>query len=496
MIGRLFATEDPRPAALMRIGLGAVLLWDAAVHWPFLVELYSSDGMPMPVFPGTRLGPPALPAGWTVVLYSVLMFSLFAVAVGWRTRTSLVVAFALFAWIGLLDMTTFAKYSVVALHLLALLPFTRSQDVWSVDAWWSRRPAFSKGRASERPLSPRWPRLLMGVMVSAIYLGSAVTKLQTPGFANGDAIRFSLLDLRWGGGRIGMWLATRPNLLVLASFATVLFEMTAGILLWVPRLRRPTLIAAVLFHVAIGVTMHVAIFTPLMLVALTAFVTEADIAAVGRCWQRLARRRAASDDSRESPGSVADSRGRLRRMRSPAAYVVCAGVCVGVGFAQQHATDRIGAFRPEASKPWRTLKDETWQALMREDLPQAGDYFHSVEIGSRIGSFRVFGEQKMFRRGMTVHVVARLVERRVPLRLTWRLVGPDGTDHLRRDVLLQADSPYAWQSFPLVGATWPTGEYAVVLEATPVLPGIRNAPGFEPKTEEVFRRTIQLEGPR
>ena len=77
-------------------------------------------------------------------------------------------------------------------------------------------------------LSATWPRFLLRVMVSAIYLGAVVTKLRLPDFANGDLLMFSLLDDRWGGGRLGMWLATQPRLLVLASFATILFEMVAA----------------------------------------------------------------------------------------------------------------------------------------------------------------------------------------------------------------------------------------------------------------------------
>ena len=62
MKASLFGWESPRPAAIIRIGLGLVLLWDALPRWPDIVELYSTAGMTLPLFPGTLFEPTALSA--------------------------------------------------------------------------------------------------------------------------------------------------------------------------------------------------------------------------------------------------------------------------------------------------------------------------------------------------------------------------------------------------------------------------------------------------
>lgn len=491
MIGRLFEREDPRPAALMRVGLGIVLLWDALLHWPYVVELYSTDGMPMPFFPGTRFEPIALDATCTVLLYSLLLFALFAVAAGWRTRMSLVLAFGLFAWFGLLDMAgTFKKFSVIALHLLALLAFTQSQAVWSVDAW------FRGARSG--PVSPKWPRLLMRVLLTAVYLGAAVTKLRMREFFNGDVLMFSLLDERWGGNWLGMWLATRPKLLILLSFGTILLEFSAAILLWIPATRRTMLLLAALFHAGIGLTMHVGVFSPVMFVALIAFVTEEDLAAIGN---RLRRFLAES-----WVGRIANPSGRwsLRRqprpiskpsyVKSVALYGLCAVLFAGIGFAWQYATDESGAFQPADAKPWRAVDKETEQSFLvgrRGGLPEVEDYFHRIDVGSRIGFRQVFGHADVFHRGETVHVVGRVVRRRVQLQLVWVLIGPEGVELARYPRLLEPAFDYVSFDFLMKGEPdeLPTGEYTIVLEAA-----VPNQFGYLVENPRpVFRHRFRLE---
>ena len=120
-----FACESPRPLAAMRIGLGVVLFFYFAARWPYSVELYSSAGSPMPLFPDTLPWIAAAEATWTILLSSLLLFALAAVACGWQTRLSLAMALILSTWLGLLDgVGTFKKYSVIGLHLMLLLSFS------------------------------------------------------------------------------------------------------------------------------------------------------------------------------------------------------------------------------------------------------------------------------------------------------------------------------------------------------------------------------------
>ncbi|MCH8830049.1 MAG: HTTM domain-containing protein, partial [Planctomycetes bacterium] len=273
----LFAPESPRRVAAMRIGLGGTMLYDAALRWPYVVELYSREGMPMPLHPGTSFEPAALDAAMSCTLYAVLLFVLAAVAVGWRTRLSLLAGLVLSAWFGVLDTPgTFKKYSVIALHLSFLLLFCESAAVWSVDA------LLNPNRRRLTRLTPAWPRRLMQFLIVSIYFGSVVTKVRWPDFSRGELLMFSLLDDRWGGNWFGMWLATHPKFVVLASYGTLLIEFAAVFLLWMRKTRIPMLVLLAAFHLSIGWSMHVGIFSPIMLLGLLAFVQESDLKRIGR----------------------------------------------------------------------------------------------------------------------------------------------------------------------------------------------------------------------
>ena len=448
-----FAPESPRPLALLRIATGMVFLYDAIVRWPFAVELYSADGLPMPVFPpelfpGTHFMPSPLSAFWTVALHSLLVFSLVTVTIGWRTRTSLWVAFAISLWLGLLDQAgTFKKYSVIGLHLMLLLSFTRCCGAWSVDS------LLSRGCRRFTRLSLAWPRRLIQVLVIAVYLGGAITKLRLPDFANGDLLMFSLLDDQWGGGYLGHWLSTKPNLLILASIGTVLFEIAFPLLIWNPRLRRPMLVLAVTFHLMLATTMHLGIFSFVMLTALLSFVEERDMSRlVGNGHPALPK----------CDGSV------IRTSAiSGAGWVVAAGLLTSAGVVLH--SDGIRTQRGRTV--FEPIHGQTYLNILASLTPaQEGRfdyYFHRVELGNRLSSdgTRTLGSASRFRPGMTVHACARLIQNHPPLQIEWTLIRPDG-EKVQFAYPLAASVSHATVGFALTDQDQtPAGEYRLILRA-------------------------------
>jgi len=480
MMRLLFAPDSPRPAALMRIGLGLVLLWDVAGRWPYVVELYSTGGMPMPVFPGTFFHPPALPPLAAVALYALLLFALAAGMLGWQTRLSLAASFVLFTWFGLLDFAgTYKKYSVIAQHLFVLLLFTQCAGVWSVDAQCDPR---AKRRT---PLAPKWPRTLMMFLVSSVYVGAVVTKVRLPDFGTGDLLTFSLLDQRWGGNWLGMWLSTQPKLVVFLSFATTVFEMAAALLLWVPQCRRVMLVLAVVFHSSIGLLMHIGIFSPLMIVALLAFVREADLQWFGRRFGKwFSRLNLRSPPFRKtqasgSPSNASNNAGdenRSRRWVSWGLYGLVGVLWVSAGTTHQWLADYSGVFGAEEPRRWNVLNDETVEAIRSGEQPPPEDYFHRIDLGSRMGYRQVFGSTRHFKRGDTVYMMARLQQRHPRMLLHWVIISPAGDEKRFARVLFPSYS-YAWFGFRMTDPTAEPGTYTVVLEAD---------------GEEVARRTFEL----
>jgi hypothetical protein len=444
----------------MRMAVGLVFLYDAAVRWPYAVELYSKAGLPIPVFPaaafpGTYFEPAALAAVWTVALHSLLLFALLAVTLGWRTRLSLCVVLLLSIWLGLSDHAgTFKKYSVIGLHLLLLLSCTRCGSAWSIDA------LLHRGRRRSTLLSPAWPRRLMQVLVVSVYLGGAVTKIRQPDFANGDLLMFSLLDDHWGGGYAGRWLSTQPNLLILASMGTVLFEIAFPLLIWNCRLRRPMLCLAVLFHLLLAATMSLGIFSAVMLAALLAFVEERDI------------RRFSFSHRPGSAGHVPERLGRRAAWASPSLWLLAAALWTAAGVAIQHKTDAYGVFAAGAPDNRPVPIDASTVTDILASLTPAqerryDDYFHRVAIGNRLSSdgTHALGADTTFRRGMTVYACARLIGNHPSMQIEWSLIRPDG-EQVQYAYRLDSATSHATVGFALSDPEQtPPGRYRLMLRA-------------------------------
>lgn len=455
----------------MRIGLGLVLLCDVLPKWRHVVELYSSAGVPLPVFPETIYEPPALGAVGTIVVYMLLVYALFAVMIGFKTRVSLLVAFVLFTWLAWLDFPgTYKKYSVIAQHLLVMMAFTRSHAAWSIDAMLDRE------KTTRSQLSPVWPRTLMCALLSFIYFGAVVTKIRLADFGTGDLMTFSLLDVRWGGGRLGLWLATMPALMMVLSYLTVLFELSAVTLLWVSQVRRWMLLLAIGFHASLGITLHIGIFSPLMVVALLAFLRESDLALLTRFIRR-------------NSGKSAQPGGRLNRFSQTSSkvpwayYVGAATVVVAIGIIQQYRADYGNAFSANKVPQWKELDAKT-VAGIKSATPADGasyvrmkhaDYFHRIDIGSRLGYPLVFGKTDSFTPEDTIYVLARLQRQHPDMQLVWRMTGPGGTSETERTLTSQFS--HAWIGFRLNGPDTPPGKYTLILEAN---------------GEEVARRKFEL----
>lgn len=473
MTSFLFAPENPVRMAAIRIGLGSVLLFDAVMHWPYVVELYSSDGMPMPLLPGSIIEPHAFSAGVCVALFSIMLFALAATIVGWQTRVSLLVAFLLTAMLGLLDPPgTFKKYSVIALHVLFLLACGQSAAVASVDS----RVNGERGRLVR--LTPAWPRRLMQLLISSVYLGAVITKIRLPDFGSGDLLMFSLLDERWGGTRLGMWLATQPKLLMFASYGTVILELSGAILLWISRTRLPMLVLLILFHSSIALSMHVGIFSPTMIVALLAFSEPGDLQRLRRFLAKLTRREAPPLRSVVIGGTrqrqqKSETRPPRRKLQSLGVYLIAAATCAGIGYAQQSAADYSGVFHGDGHDEWEYVSQDVIDEIKSPRPQHPADYFHRIEIGSRLGFLQTFGEHRRFRRGQTVHVVARLTQNHPELHIEWFLQPPGDIPPVVKKQTLAPGYTYTSRGFRLDSAEHPTGAYTIIVKANGQLVGKR-----------------------
>ena len=482
-----FAPEGQRRMAAIRIFLGAVLLFDALAHWRYAIELYSRSGPPMPLFvravaepdgasqPPEDAGVPIVPRvePWppvtvpspqlAVMAHSLLVFALASVVVGWRTRTSLIGTILLTLWLAPLDLAgTFAKHTVVALHLLVLLSFSGCGGVWSVDA-------FSRTHDGDRCRLSIATRRLMQILICCVYLGAAITKIKTPAFTNGDLVTFSLLDDHWGCGAPGFRLVTMPHITLMLSLATILYEIMFPVLIWVPRMRLFTLGLATAVHTAMAGLLNLETFSPIMLAALMSFAHERDLAAVARlfgAFSVLPGMRHISGASRRASAAHASAdvrapRGAFFRGRW---HLFFAAAFVSAGFALQYCVDWYGVFGQHPLAALKEISGGDVAEMLSQRSPPYEDYFHRIEVGARVGGNQVFGSSRRFEIGQRAYVLAQLIQPHPVMELEGLLIMPDGREAARFSRRIDASFDYAINGFELTEEL-PPGAYRILIQA-------------------------------
>jgi len=227
----LFATVDPRPMAIFRIGFGACLLalvWETA---PLSEYLFSDEGLlPRAAVAEARGvqglgpgGPEGLLGGlrylvdgrWSLLhLYDppwfarahvvALGIAALALTLGWRTRTATVIAWLLL--VGLLRRGD-AHWGgeQVFTGFLFVSMFADGGAAYGVDAW-RRRAAFPEPRRI-----PAWPQALLALQLAVAYAANGWAKTG-PTWMSGDTLglavqldRYARIDWHWLLALVGPW---------------------------------------------------------------------------------------------------------------------------------------------------------------------------------------------------------------------------------------------------------------------------------------------------
>lgn len=458
-----FARESPRTLAALRIVLGIIVLCEAAARWPFATELYSSVGPPMPVFV-TGFQPPVPSPELAIAAQTLLLLAAAGVLAGWQTRLSLVVAAVLLTWLGLLDSPgTFKKYSVIEVHLLVLMAWAQPGAVWSIDGW-------TRGRASAVPLAVRWPRRLIQVLICAVYLGAAATKIRLAEFASGDLLEFALLDDLWGGRTAGRWLAGHTTLLQAGAFATLAFEISFPSMVWIPRLRRPMLVVAVVFHLTLHMLLHLGMFSWVMLCGLIAFLDERDYCAIASGLRTtLAGRNRISEAGRGpaegaavQPG-MSEATRASRPLASLVVFLLATGVVAAVAIGMHRMMDRVGSNSSDGRAEFREVPDDELDDILASQLPAWSDVVRRLELGTRILNSHAVGDISRVIPGTKLHALVRFIRQRPAMTTTWIMTDDEGREIGRLTRPLPVDVTHATAEFELPDDT-PAGRYRIILQ--------------------------------
>jgi hypothetical protein len=107
----------------------------------------------------------------------------------------------------------------------------------------------------------KYPRILMLILFSSLYLSTGLNKLMyEPAWLSGEALSYHLNHEWHAGSSLALWISTMPVLMRCLSIFTLVFEISAGVLIWIARCNPYILMTGVLFHAGVEMVMNVGAF--------------------------------------------------------------------------------------------------------------------------------------------------------------------------------------------------------------------------------------------
>jgi hypothetical protein len=287
------APPDRRVVAALRIALGVLLLVSFASQAEFVELWWGERGLVPRRFARAILDPGEgsllflLPreSRWLWACWALAVVQSALLALGWQARFQ---AACLYVW-----LVSFQNRNTAILDgedgmfrlLTFFLIFLPLSDLWSVDAWLRRRrgkglPASGSGFALR----------LIQIQTVFVYLVAGLEKTQGAAWLDGTAMNL-VLHLDDVHGRLPEWHALADSVLAsrLMTWGTLVLEAAIPVAIWFPRTRRPAMIAAIAFHLALEWMMNLFLFEWVMIAGWLTFVDwDAD-----RAWLRRVLRRPA-----------------------------------------------------------------------------------------------------------------------------------------------------------------------------------------------------------
>jgi vitamin K-dependent gamma-carboxylase-like protein len=287
-----FAPIPPHIYALLRIAFGLVGcgtlfgLRDLSMFW-FL------DGL-VPLHVGAvglkqYLIAHGLGHAAGAVLYVVTSLSFVAMTIGFQTRIA--VPAALFtsliqvAW----NYLPLSGADAAMRVFLFCLVWAECGSVWSIDAWLAgRRNVDAPPTASETTSIA--PLRLIRFQVSLIYLSAGIWKIFNPYWRDGSAVHYVVQSNVYRRLPHGMPLAFDQVVSVL-TYSTLAWELSFGLLLLFAATRRIAILAGILLHLGMLLTIEIGPFHYVMLASYLAFLDPDAVPQLSYRLETMVRRR-------------------------------------------------------------------------------------------------------------------------------------------------------------------------------------------------------------
>jgi hypothetical protein len=231
--------------AATRVLFGSALLLEWIPRAAHLEELYSSESVIVyrPPFSITDTVIWSPTTAW--ILWSLLVGSLVLVVFGRVVRLAL----------GVFLLTSLSLMLFETLHLKAYDRLAFWQTLALLFAPWG-------DRTEDPPRRGGVARYMLLVTYVALYVGTGFSKARAgEGWIMGDALAYHFVALGVGGLPLGVFLSGIPWAMALLAWFTIAFECLFPIAIWLRRTSAWILLAGIVFHVGILLTMRVGAFS-------------------------------------------------------------------------------------------------------------------------------------------------------------------------------------------------------------------------------------------
>jgi hypothetical protein len=301
-----FGRVSARPLAVFRILIGLI----AIAH----VGLISLDMVPWLTDAGYLRGSEARelagtwrrsPLQWIQDPVSVRIFlgavaaAAVCVTLGWRTRIMSVLLY-----LGVLSLhhrmlLVGTGADTLLLCMLFYLMLSPSGAAYSLDA---RRSARQRGTLAE-PLIVPWAQRLAQVQLAVIYLITALLKTNGATWPNGSALYYVMHNPDFN--RFTLGISESPLVLNALTHVALLIEFALAFLLWFRASRPYAIVAGIVLHGGILLTVNIPLFGETMVATYVTFLTASELDTVLRVldprrWFRATEpaERSGDDDAR------------------------------------------------------------------------------------------------------------------------------------------------------------------------------------------------------
>jgi predicted DCC family thiol-disulfide oxidoreductase YuxK len=292
-----FQDVPTTPLEIVRIGIGAAVLFHFTMATPFLFDLWGDTGWVPPNFAHVYIQAPWMqsvffyftdPWQW-IAFHGLFLFCCAAFTVGWRTSWV--------KWIVLLGQISYDHRNLTIVYgadsiiacLLFILCLAPAGRAISLDRVRAVRAAKRKNlTATLPPYTSPWAGActrLIQLQMAILFFYSATDKLRVDEWWGGDAIWLATSTYEFYHPVLLHLLAQHYWMVNIATYATLLIELAFPFLIWQRATRPYLLCGAVFLHLLFGILLRLIYFSFAMIVGHMSFLYPDWLSRLGAWWK-------------------------------------------------------------------------------------------------------------------------------------------------------------------------------------------------------------------